>query len=58
MPAAAHHRLGDVDGVHALDEAGDAARERAFVRAYPFDVEPTDDNRPFFFRYSYWSHLF
>jgi spermidine synthase len=37
---------------------GDPARERAFVRAYPFDIAPTDDNRPFFFRYSFWSHLF
>ena len=36
---------------------GDAARERAFVRAYPFDVSPATDDRPFFFNYSYWSHL-
>jgi spermidine synthase len=36
---------------------GDAGRERAFVRAYPFDVSPATDDRPFFFNYSYWSHL-
>jgi hypothetical protein len=36
---------------------GDAARERAFVRAYSFDVSPATDDRPFFFNYSYWSHL-
>jgi len=32
--------------------------ERAFARLYPFDIRPVDDNRPFFFKYSYWSHLF
>lgn len=37
---------------------GDPAKERAFVTAYPFDVSPTDDDRPFFFKYSFWWHLF
>jgi hypothetical protein len=32
-------------------------REAAFELVYPFDVKPTTDNKPFFFRYSYWSHL-
>ena len=32
-------------------------RERAFAALYPFDVSPTDDDRPFFFRGSRWSHL-
>jgi spermidine synthase len=36
---------------------GDPARERTFVRAYPFDISPSTDDRPFFFNYSYWSHL-
>jgi spermidine synthase len=36
---------------------GDAARERAFVRAYPFDIAPATDDRPFFFNYAFWSHL-
>jgi spermine/spermidine synthase len=36
----------------------DPAREAAFVRLYPFDVRPAVDDRPFFFKYSYWSHLF
>ena len=36
----------------------DAARERAFVALYPFDVSPARDDRPFFFRYSLWWHLF
>jgi spermidine synthase len=39
----------------ALD---DPAREAAFARLYPFDVRPAQDDRPFFFRFSYWSHLF
>jgi hypothetical protein len=32
-------------------------RERAFVAVYPFDVSPATDDRPFFFKYSFWSHL-
>ncbi len=37
---------------------GDAAKERAFVAGYPFDISPTVDDRPFFFKYSFWWHLF
>jgi spermidine synthase len=36
----------------------DAAKERAFVAAYPFDISPATDDRPFFFKYSSWGHLF
>jgi spermidine synthase len=36
---------------------GDPRREAAFQRAYSFDVSPATDNRPFFFRYSFWNHL-
>ncbi len=36
----------------------DPGRERAFVRRYPFDISPTEDDRPFFFRTSRWSQLF
>jgi hypothetical protein len=39
----------------ALD---DPARERAFVALYPFDMRPVTDDRPFFFRFSSWGHLF
>jgi spermidine synthase len=35
-----------------------AKREAAFVAAYPLDVSPPDDDRPFFFHYSFWRHLF
>ena len=37
---------------------GDPERERAFVAAYPFDVSATEDDRPFFFKYSFWWHVF
>jgi spermidine synthase len=33
-------------------------REAAFVAAYPLDISPQPDDRPFFFRYSFWRHLF
>src|SRR5712691_3367646 len=36
----------------------DPHQEADFVANYPFDVSPVDDTRPFFFRYSYWWHLF
>jgi hypothetical protein len=35
----------------------DAAKERAFVAAYPFDIAPATDDRPFFFKHSSWEHL-
>jgi hypothetical protein len=38
-------------------DIGSPAREHAFVAAYPFDISPASDNRPFFFRFSRWSHL-
>jgi len=39
----------------ALD---DPAREASFVARYPFDIRPVSDDRPFFFRFSRWGHLF
>lgn len=38
--------------------SADPRREQAFLAAYPFQIVPVDDDRPFFFRYSCWSHLF
>ncbi len=35
----------------------DAALERAFVAAYPVDISPATDDRPFFFKYSSWRDL-
>jgi spermidine synthase len=44
-----------------FDEAflrlGTPAKERAFVAAYPYDISPATDDRPFFFKYSKWGHL-
>lgn len=39
----------------ALD---DPRLEAAFVDAYPFNISVVSDDRPFFFRRSYWWHLF
>src|SRR5258708_177749 len=36
----------------------DPQKERAFIAIYPFDISPTDDDRPFFFRFSFWWHVF
>ena len=36
---------------------GDRRKEAAFIALYPFDISPTDDDWPFFFRHSSWGHL-
>ena len=36
---------------------GDPQGERDFIDRYPYDISPTGDDRPFFFRYSTWRHL-
>jgi len=36
----------------------DPRKEELFAQLYPFDIRPVPDDRPFFFKYSYWSHLF
>lgn len=37
---------------------GSEELEDATARAYSFDINPVDDDRPFFFKYSFWNHLF
>jgi len=39
-------------------QQGERGKEAAFIRFYPFDVTPTDDDWPFFFRFSRWEHTF
>jgi spermidine synthase len=36
----------------------DEKSERGFIAQYPFAVGPTTDDRPFFFNFAYWWHLF
>jgi hypothetical protein len=31
--------------------------EKRFIESCAYDIRPTNDNRPFFFRFSYWKHL-
>ena len=38
----------------ALD---DPRQEARMILRYPFDITPSTDDRPFFFKYSKWSHL-
>lgn len=33
------------------------AYEGKFIQTSTYDIRPTDDDRPFFFRFSYWKHL-
>lgn len=39
-------------------EQGGPEAEAAFVASAPFDIEPATDDRPFFFKYSFWWHVF
>jgi spermidine synthase len=32
--------------------------EAYFIEKWPFDISPVSDDRPFFFKYSFWGHLF
>ena len=36
----------------------DRAPQNRFIAEYPFDIRPATDERPFFFRHSFWWHLF
>jgi hypothetical protein len=52
-------RSGQPDNAYAAFlSLNDPRLEAAFVARYPFDIRPVSDDRPFFFRYSYWWHLF
>ncbi len=35
-------------------QAARAGRANDFIKAYPFDIRPVDDNRPFFYKYYHW----
>jgi hypothetical protein len=39
-------------------ELNNKALEKAFIIQYPLNILPTEDDQPFFFRYTKWRHLF
>jgi hypothetical protein len=49
---------GPMNAYQAFLRPGDSAWERAYVAAYPFDISPATDDRPFFFRFTFWRQLF
>lgn len=58
MSAAPGYRAERPNMYQAFLDLADPAKERAFAAVYPFDVRPATDDRPFFFKFSYWDHLF
>jgi len=42
----------------AFLELNNPAKEQEFINNYPFSITPVDDNRPFYFRHTFWWHLF
>lgn len=57
ISAGPHLNAQRANAYQAFLSLGDSKKEADFLARYPFDVSPVDDNRPFFFRYSYWWHL-
>jgi spermidine synthase len=55
---AAPRREGPLNAYRAFLALDDPRREAVFAARYPFDIRPAEDDRPFFFRFSYWWHLF
>ena len=47
-----------VNGYQAFLFLGQSQLERAFIAQYPFAIEPVTDDRPFFFNFAFWWHLF
>jgi hypothetical protein len=56
---ASRQRLGNPPNFYryllALD---DPQREQSFVESYPFNIAPPSDDSPFFFRTTFWWHIF
>lgn len=46
------------NGYQAFLRLKDPRLERAFIAAYPFAIDPVTDDRPFFFNFAFWWHLF
>jgi hypothetical protein len=46
------------NGYQAFLYLGDPKRERVFIASYPFAIDPVTDDRPFFFNFAFWWHLF
>jgi spermidine synthase len=56
--AASPRRRASIPNLYqAFLDLNDPRREAAFIAAYPFDISPSTDDRPFFFNYAFWSHL-
>ena len=46
------------NGYQAFLFLGEPRLERAFIAGYPFAIDPVTDDRPFFFNFAFWWHLF
>ncbi len=46
------------NGYQAFLSLKDPRLERAFIASYPFAIDPATDDRPFFFNFAFWWHLF
>ncbi len=64
-PIFRNYGISSEEGKRLIDEsfngfftALENGKEREFIRNYPFNITPVDDDKPFFFKYYKWSHLF
>jgi hypothetical protein len=56
VTAAPHHNTG-ANAYQQFLMLGNPQHENSFIESSAYDIRPTNDNRPFFFRFSYWKHL-
>jgi len=56
VTAAPHHNIG-TNVYQQFLMLDNPQYENAFIKSCAYDIRPTNDNRPFFFRFSYWKHL-
>ena len=64
-PLFANHNFSELDGYNfikegfsAYFEAVEKGTDRHFMATYEYNIDPVNDDRPFFFRYYKWKHLF
>jgi len=58
LAAAPGKRVGDNNFYEYFLSLADPDQEAVAIARVPFDIAPVDDDRPFFFRFSFWWHIF
>lgn len=64
-PLFVHHNFSQLDGYSYIEkgfaayfESVENGTDKKFMNSYEYNIDPVNDDRPFFFRYYKWKHLF